>query len=80
MFCIKKSQLFVLVAMVFASCQNGVDHQTTAADSATEEKWQKEAIVYQIYPRSFKDSDGDGIGNLKGIISKVDYINSPVRK
>lgn len=41
-----------------------------------ENKWWKEGIVYQIYLRSFKDSDGDGIGDLRGIISKLPYIKS----
>ena len=41
-----------------------------------EKIWWKEAVVYQIYPRSFKDSNGDGIGDLQGIISKLDYIKS----
>jgi oligo-1,6-glucosidase len=39
-----------------------------------EPRWWKEAVVYQIYPRSFQDSNGDGIGDLKGITSRLDYL------
>lgn len=39
-----------------------------------EKKWWHSSVVYQIYPRSFCDSNNDGIGDLKGIISKLDYL------
>jgi oligo-1,6-glucosidase len=40
------------------------------------ENWWKESVIYQIYPRSYADSNGDGVGDLKGIIQKLDYIRS----
>lgn len=42
--------------------------------SIMEKQWWKESVVYQIYPRSFMDGNGDGIGDLQGIISKLDYL------
>jgi len=43
-------------------------------------KWFKNAIVYQIYPLSFKDSNGDGVGDLQGVIDKLDYLNDGTSK
>jgi oligo-1,6-glucosidase len=67
---------FILsIYITLLSCNN---NQTSIKEDKTtaDKKWWKEAVVYQVYPRSFKDSDGDGIGDLKGIISKLDYIKS----
>ena len=36
--------------------------------------WWKESVVYQVYPRSFQDSNGDGIGDLAGVTSRLDYL------
>ena len=41
-----------------------------------ESKWWKKAVIYQIYPKSFQDSNGDGIGDLNGIIQRLDYLEN----
>lgn len=51
--------------------------KTTAAKSGSNEAiWWKEAVVYQVYPRSFHDTNGDGIGDLNGVTKKLDYLKT----
>ena len=42
-----------------------------------EKDWWKRAVIYQVYPRSFQDSNGDGIGDIKGLIGRLPYLTYP---
>ncbi len=73
----KKLILFsIALISLLSSCTMPDKKSTPANASIPDRAWWKEAVVYQIYPRSFKDTDGDGVGDLKGIISKLDYIKT----
>lgn len=75
MFVASKCSFVTIAAFILLNlCMNKIYGQPVSQREAEQQKWWKEAVVYQIYPRSFKDNDGDGIGDLKGIISKLDYI------
>lgn len=74
----KKLLITALFAFGLYSCVNNTtpEQSQEAEPTSYDQKWWKEGIVYQIYPRSFKDTDGDGVGDLKGVIEKLDYIKS----
>jgi alpha-glucosidase len=73
----KKIFLWILAPFVFAACIAPLtcSAQTPAhAVDAEGHQWWQHAVFYEIYPRSFADSNNDGVGDLKGIASKLDYL------
>jgi len=71
---------FVLVAASIATGgQSGPVQKTSTAQSAEQAKelnWWKNAVIYEVYPRSFQDTNGDGIGDLDGITKRLDYLSA----
>ena len=62
----------LLVFSAFAQPKPGSFEQTWQKGP----QWLENAVIYQVYPSSFKDSDGNGIGDIPGVLSKLDYIES----
>jgi oligo-1,6-glucosidase len=72
---IQKYFLFILViSFQLFSCKTAPKKVVDVQENSPGNKWWKEAVVYQLYPRSFQDSDGDGVGDLKGISQRLDYL------
>lgn len=59
-----------------AAAQSPTAQSDPVTENGYHRKWWKEAVVYQIYPRSFQDSNNDGIGDLKGITTRLDYLKN----
>lgn len=57
------------------SQKNGLDDKKTSVVTMAKIVWWKHGIIYQIYPRSFQDTDGDGVGDLEGIRERLDYLS-----
>ncbi|WP_258102530.1 alpha-glucosidase [Marinoscillum sp. MHG1-6] len=64
---------FLLIIILLACNKQDVQYE---CEDMVKREWWKEQVVYQIYPRSFMDSNGDGIGDIQGIISKIDYLDT----
>ena len=47
----------------------------TVTGAAFGDDWWRRGVIYQVYPRSFADSNGDGVGDLPGLVEKLDYLN-----
>jgi alpha-glucosidase len=65
-----------LIGIVFLIASSPALRAQTAASDVSAHPWYQHAVFYEIYPRSFMDSNGDGIGDLNGITSKLDYLKT----
>jgi len=63
-----------MIASISLCAQTAPQKASDTTANGYQKRWWKEAVVYQIYPRSFQDSNGDGIGDLPGITKRLDYL------
>lgn len=73
---IKQQTWLFWTLLLLLSCTDQQNTKEVATGEENNGNWWKEGVLYQIYPQSFKDTDGDGFGDFKGVIEKLDYIQS----
>lgn len=67
--------IFILLLLLVLSCQEDEGSVNTGKDYPDTQSWWNDQVFYQLFVRSFYDSDGDGSGDIRGIIQKLDYLN-----
>lgn len=72
----KKIVLLLAAFLLTFGCKQETKREQEPVALETQKKWWKEGILYQLYPQSFKDTDGDGFGDFQGVIEKLDYLES----
>jgi alpha-glucosidase len=72
--CMVGLMLVTAMAMAGQSVPANKKVEAKAATAASERDWWKNAVIYEVYPRSFQDTNGDGIGDLNGITERLDYL------
>jgi alpha-glucosidase len=72
MLSMQKSFAVACLACALVSCSSS--ERAAGSSNASADPWWKHAVIYEIYPRSFQDSNGDGIGDLNGITQRLDYL------
>lgn len=68
--------LFFLLLFFLIKCNEESDREENLQLITRKLEWWQTEVIYQIYTKSFRDSNGDGIGDLRGIIEKIDYLES----